>query len=46
MTDLTEWHVTGELRCPDDCGLYFDFDGSLPELQQFADEHDCAEARP
>ena len=42
--DMTEWHVEGELYCPDDCGLYFDFDGSFPDLQKFIADHDCAKA--
>ena len=42
---LTEWTINhAELRCPDDCGLYFEFLGTLPELQKFIDEHDCEDA--
>jgi hypothetical protein len=41
---LTEWTIEGEIRCPDDCGRYFDVDCTLPELEKFIDEHDCAEA--
>ena len=39
-----EWHIEGEIRCPGDCGRRFPADCSLPELEQFIDEHDCAEA--
>ena len=42
---LTEWHVEGVIRRPDDCGLYFDFDGTPQDLLKFISEHDCAKAR-
>lgn len=41
---LTEWTIKGEIRCPDDCGRYFDAECTLPDLEKFIDEHDCAEA--
>jgi hypothetical protein len=41
---LTEWTVNGEIRCPDDCGQYFNVECTLPELEKFIAEHDCAEA--
>lgn len=42
IKDLTEWHIEGELWCPD-CGTYYDFDGSWPELQKLIEEHTCDE---
>lgn len=42
IKDLTEWHIEGELQCPD-CGTYFDFDGSKPELDKFISGHACEE---
>ena len=44
IKDLTDWHIEGEIWCPD-CGTYFDFDGSVLELQKFIDQHDCAKER-
>ncbi len=38
IKDLTNWHVEGELWCPD-CGLYFQFDGTDVELAQFIKDH-------
>ena len=34
------WYVEGVARCPD-CETYFDFDGSVLELQKFTDQHEC-----
>ena len=39
---LTDWHVAGEIRCPD-CGGHFAVDCSLEDLQRFTAVHDCAE---
>jgi len=36
------WTVEGVLRCPGDCGLYFDFCGTPHDLERFISEHDCA----
>ncbi len=42
---LTGWTVEGVVRCPGDCGLYFDFCGTPQDLADFIDEHDCAFAQ-
>jgi hypothetical protein len=43
IRDLTDWHIEGELWCPD-CGSYVEFDGSLAELREFVDEtHECGD---
>jgi len=41
----TGWHVEGVIRCPGDCGLYFDFCGTPQDLQEFISKHDCAFAQ-
>jgi len=43
IKNLTEWHIAGELWCPD-CGSFFEFDGSKPELDEFISSHACEEA--
>jgi hypothetical protein len=40
---LTEWNVEGEIQCPD-CGSYFPFEGTKPELDDFIASHLCEEA--
>jgi hypothetical protein len=42
---VTGWTVEGVIRCPGDCGLYFDFCGTPQDLQTFISEHDCAFAQ-
>jgi hypothetical protein len=37
---LTDWHVTGEIRCPD-CGMHFAVGCSLEDLQRFTAVHEC-----
>jgi hypothetical protein len=37
-----EWTVEGVARCPGDCGLYFDVEATLPELEKFIKAHKCA----
>lgn len=37
---LTDWHVEGEIRCPD-CGSYFVCDCPLEDLVKFTAVHDC-----
>ena len=39
---LAEWIIEGVARCPADCGLYLDFNGTPAELQRFISAHDCA----
>jgi hypothetical protein len=40
-----EWTVEGVALCPGQCGLYFDFNGTPQDLQEFISEHDCAFAQ-
>ena len=40
-----EWTVEGVARCPGDCGLYFDIEATLTELENFIEVHDCARAK-
>jgi hypothetical protein len=42
---LTGWTVEGVVLCPGDCGLYFDFNGTPQDLQEFISKHDCAFAQ-
>ena len=42
---MTAWTVEGIVKCPGDCGLYFDFNGTPQDLQDFISKHDCAFAQ-
>jgi hypothetical protein len=39
------WTVEGVVLCPGECGLYFDFNGTPQDLQEFISKHDCAFAQ-
>ena len=39
------WTVEGVVKCPGECGLYFDFDGTPSDLVKFVIAHRCTQER-
>jgi hypothetical protein len=40
MAILTDWHIEGEVQCPD-CGTHFAVDAALDDLVKFTAVHEC-----